>query len=964
MKGMVMMNRRYYNKWLVTLLIIAIIIPQVLTGRPHQVYAAQKGTVTASSLNVRSQPSVTSPKVQLDGVDVYLKRNETVEILDEKGDFYYVSLTFSGKKLEGYVHKDYIKLEKKASPSPTPKPTAKATPTPTQAAAAAGTTLKVKVSASSLNVRSGPGTGYEKVAGLLKGNTVTVTSEVIADNTKWYGVELTQNGKKITGYVSGDYVQLDLTTPIKAETAKDKQRFRSKADNKSVYIKDKKGNILSLKKGHAVTVVEELTVSGVKWFKVSFKSSKVEYVGYTESININLFPKKEEATPTPTKKPTVAPTVTPTPTQKPKATQAPTPTQKPKTTTTPKPTQAPKTTVTPKPTQAPTPVSTPKPTQAPTPKPTAAPTPKPATTPKPTQAATPGPTATPTVITPSPEYRDNGLVVKDNITVYKKISNPVRGIVCNSYFLNAFNNAGLNLGYLFDESYNPVLLRTGQEVVVFSAHSSDLGTFYRVSFWHNGILREGYVQAEYIYIDPADTAGSTGPDPAVPSAAPTEAPTPIITPGPDLSDMDFEQRLRAEGFPESYIEPLMQLHSQYPNWVFKAYHTGLDWATVIKEESVPGKNLIPNSKGIEWKSLEPGAYKWDQDSFVVFDGSTWVTASRAAIEYYMDPRNFLTLNGIFQFELLKFQEEYQTLEGVENILKGTPLYKTSYEYKDENGKTRKISYAQTFIEAARYSGVSPYHLASRVKQEVVTGTGSLSGSASGNYPGYEGLYNFYNIGASDSAGGGAIANGLKFAKSGRGSADLIKNCLIPWTDPYRAIVGGAYYIGNQYINRGQDTIYLQKFNVTPDSTYFHQYMSNVEAPYAESRKMLSAYSGIMDSPIVFSIPVYLNMPEQPAPMPVTMYNPNNRMKSLKVYDAAGKQLELTPTFSQTETNYYLVVANSIDMVKIKATTVSSKASLIGGGDVMLAPGTNEILLQVIAENGDIANYKLTIIREE
>lgn len=935
MKGKVVMNRRYYSKWLIILLIIAIIIPGLPISRSHQVYAAQKGIVTASSLNVRSQPSITSAKVQMGGADVYLKKDETVEILDEKGDFYYVSLTFNGKKIEGYVHKDYIKVEKKAgvTPAPTPKTTTKATPTAKPSSS--GGTLKVMVTASSLNVRSGAGTEYKKVGGLLKGNTVTITSELNVDNTKWYGVELTQNGKKIKGYVSGDYVKLVLTAPVKAETIKDKQKFRSKADNKSAYIKDKKGNTLSLKKGYELSVAEELTVGGVKWFKVTFKSSKVEYTGYTEAVNINLFP-VQKTTPTPEKKPTSVPTSTPAPEKKPKATVTPKPTQTPA----PKPTQAPKVTVTPKPTQAPEATITPKPTQAPA----------------------PGPTAAPTVITPSPDYKDQGLILKDNVTVYEKISNPVRGIVCNSYFLNVFNNADQIPGYLFDESYNPILLRSGQEVVVLSAQRLDNGTYYKVSFWNNGILKEGYVQAEYIYIDPTAGGGSTGSNSAVPSAAPTEAPAPWIT--PETNDMDFEQRLRAEGFPESYIKPLMQLHSQYPNWVFKAYHTGLDWNEVIQKESVKGKNLIPNSKGVEWKSLEPGAYNWDKDSFVVFDGSTWVTASRAAIEYYMDPRNFLTINGIFQFELLKFQDGYQTVEGVENILKGTPLYNASYEYKDTNGNTRTISYAETFMEAAGYSGVSPYHLASRVKQEVVTGANSLSGSVSGNYPGYEGLYNFYNIGASDSAGGGAIANGLNFAKNGKGSAAVNSNYLIPWTDPYRSIVGGAYYIGSQYINRGQDTIYLQKFNVTPDSTYFHQYMSNVEAPYAEGRKMLSAYMDIMDSPIVFSIPVYLNMPQQPVPMPVTMYNPNNRMKSLKVYDSAGNQLELTPTFSQTETNYYLMVANNTDVVKIKATTVSSKATLKGGGDVLLAPGINEISLQVIAENGDIATYKLTILREE
>jgi len=329
----------------------------------------------------------------------------------------------------------------------------------------------------------------------------------------------------------------------------------------------------------------------------------------------------------------------------------------------------------------------------------------------------------------------------------------------------------------------------------------------------------------------------------------------------------------------------------------------------------------------------------------------------------MDPRNFLTTNGIFQFELLTYQEEYQTVEGVENILKGTALYNTTYEYMDDEGNKRTISYAQTFIEAAKYSGVSPYHLATRVKQEVVTSNG-LSGSVSGKYPGYEGLYNFYNIGAKDSAGGGAIANGLKFAKTGKNNAVIDSLYMIPWTNPYRAIVGGSYFIGADYINRGQNTIYMQKFNVTPLSTYSHQYMSNVEAPYAEAKKLLSAYSTMMDSPIVFSIPVYLNMPETPAPMPTTMLNPNNRLKSLKVYDAAGNAITLTPSFSQTELNYYLIVDNSIDKVKIKASVVSSKAKLMADTEeIYLEVGINEILLPVMAENGDIAEYKITIIRE-
>ena len=400
----------------------------------------------------------------------------------------------------------------------------------------------------------------------------------------------------------------------------------------------------------------------------------------------------------------------------------------------------------------------------------------------------------------------------------------------------------------------------------------------------------------------------------------------------------------------------------YPNWEFKAYHTGLDWNTVIAMESVTAKNLIPNSKGVGWKSLESGAYNWSKDTFTAFDGTTWVTASKAAIEYYMDPRNFLTPTGIFQFELLKYQPEYQNVTGVENILKGTALYNTSYSYVDDNGATKTITYAESFVKAAEYSGVSPYHLASRVKQEVVTGATTLSGSVTGTYKGYEGYYNFYNIGASDSAGGGAVAKGLQYAMNGTTNSVLNALYMIPWNSPYRSIVGGSYFIGGSYINRGQDTIYLQKFNVTPISTYAHQYMSNVEAPWAEAKKLYTAYSGMADAPIVFSIPVYLNMPAGLCPEPPIMYNPNNRLKSLKILDAAGNELPLTPTFSQTELNYYLMVDKKVDQVQIKAAAVSTKAKVSNTGFVSVPTGTNEFLVPVTAENGDVAYYKITIIR--
>ena len=269
------------------------------------------------------------------------------------------------------------------------------------------------------------------------------------------------------------------------------------------------------------------------------------------------------------------------------------------------------------------------------------------------------------------------------------------------------------------------------------------------------------------------------------------------------------------------------------------------------------------------------------------------------------------------------------------------------------------------MEAAAYSGVSPYHLASRVKQEVVTGKTSFSNSVTGTVSGFEGLYNFYNIGAYHStAPGGAIANGLKYAKNGSTNAQLNTASLIPWNNRYRSIVGGGYIIGSSYINRGQNTIYLQKFNMTPTSTYSHQYMANVEAPYAEAKKVFAGYSQVNELPIVFSIPVFNNMPESACPVPTKQYNPNNYLKKLTVTDSLNNELALTPTFDILNTKEFsIVLDNTHTNINIAASCVSSKAVATGTGNYPLNVGVNQFKVMVIAENGDVREYIINVVRE-
>ena len=321
-----------------------------------------------------------------------------------------------------------------------------------------------------------------------------------------------------------------------------------------------------------------------------------------------------------------------------------------------------------------------------------------------------------------------------------------------------------------------------------------------------------------------------------------------------------------DSFPDSYKPYLLELQKKYPNWKFIALYTDLDWNYVIDNENQFGKNLVPKSYSDAWKNTKPGEYNVEIDA-------GWVDASRRAVEYTMDPRNFLNQVRVFQFESLSYDESTNNINAIEKILYGTEFYNKIVQYYDSNGSqiTMTRKYSDLILEAGRTSKVSSYHLASRIKQEV--GPFLSHSSISGIVPGFEGLYNFYNIGATSSSEPmGAIKNGLQYAKDGKGASQATKDkYLIPWNNKQRAITGGGIFIGSSYINLGQDTVYLQKFHVTSNdgSLFWHQYMTNVLAPYSESKLIYNGYvnSDLLKDNLSFIIPIYNNMPEIPVQSP-------------------------------------------------------------------------------------------------
>lgn len=497
---------------------------------------------------------------------------------------------------------------------------------------------------------------------------------------------------------------------------------------------------------------------------------------------------------------------------------------------------------------------------------------------------------------------------------------------------------------LKDAGGSNIRLNGGQQLTILDTSNS---SWYKVSVAIDGNTYTGYVSAQYVTA--RDEAVSNEPQVSEEASGEDEN---IMSENEEISpqsDADFETMLANEGFPESYKVLLREIHNAHPSWTFKAIHTGIDWNTLVSNEinkSGQIKNLVWTSSTYphyNWRATAVG-YNWATDTWSPYDGKVWFAASDELVSYYLDPRTYLYENYVFVFESLSYQQGMQTEAGVESILAGSFMSHTV-----PPGET--LTYAQLIMEAAAQSGVSPYHIASRIKQEMGNTVGTAS---SGTVAGYEGIYNFYNIGAYDTSTGSAAVSGLKWAST-PGSYNR------PWNSVSKSIINGAKYLAASYIAVGQDTLYTQKFNVTNKASLFsHQYMSNVQSPATEAPKCYAAYkaNNILDSAMVFKIPVYTNMPGTAVAKPADSGNPNNWLKTLSV-DGYG----LTPTFSVSENrNYSIIVPENIESININASTVNANAKISGIGKINLALGTNVININVTAQNGSLRTYVLTVVR--
>ncbi|WP_296644959.1 N-acetylglucosaminidase [Romboutsia sp. 13368] len=190
---------------------------------------------------------------------------------------------------------------------------------------------------------------------------------------------------------------------------------------------------------------------------------------------------------------------------------------------------------------------------------------------------------------------------------------------------------------------------------------------------------------------------------------------------------------------------------------------------------------------------------------------SYKAASKADIEYYLNPENFASSNkGMMQFLTLDSYKGGVSESELNSYLNGLPKV---------NGKnTVFYNQGKSFIDAAKKYDIDLVYLVSHAMWETgygksVLAQGQTITSYKGNkLPNPVTVYNFFGIGAIDKS---ANVSGAEASYSNG------------WTSIEKTIEGSAKWISANYIKSSkynQNTIYKMKFNYDYS---WHQYATDV-----------------------------------------------------------------------------------------------------------------------------------------
>lgn len=296
-------------------------------------------------------------------------------------------------------------------------------------------------------------------------------------------------------------------------------------------------------------------------------------------------------------------------------------------------------------------------------------------------------------------------------------------------------------------------------------------------------------------------------------------------------------------------EAVDKLAAAHPNWSFEPVYLNLDFDDAVEGEYKGKKtNLIDSSvyQG-SWIRNDP------------YHSGNWYSPSEKAVAYFMDIRNFLNEKDIFQFQNVNdYLEESVTIEGLKGETKGTWLEK----------------FTTDLDKACKDEDVNPYFILARLFQEQGSKSFDKTSSiATGMKDGNKTYYNPFNIGAKV---GDDYNTALARAKDEG------------WDSMEKGIEGGIEILKKNYLDKKQNTLYMQKFDVDASNgttLYTNQYMQNLSAAYSEARILQGMYEdeNHLNLSFTFLIPLYENMSKDVSPRPTN----DNEAMSAKVINVSS-----------------------------------------------------------------------------
>ena len=294
-------------------------------------------------------------------------------------------------------------------------------------------------------------------------------------------------------------------------------------------------------------------------------------------------------------------------------------------------------------------------------------------------------------------------------------------------------------------------------------------------------------------------------------------------------------------------------------------------ASSLNVRSGPGKNnkvIGKLSKGTKVSILDEinGWYAIEYKNF------EWVHAITKDVHYYLNPNNFKN-DQVRRFQFLDLNRpSAATVTQLNNYLRGKGTLSGQGQAFKDAGLTHRVNEIYLISHAILETGHGTSLLASGTIQvgEISNNRYVVVLPKANNKKDIYIVQNFNNSNRKATKNNSYNLKNVKLTKIynmfGIGAYDsnpnvygAVKAYQEGWNTPRKAILGGAQFIGGNYIKAGQNTLYKMRWN--PDAMAnlkyaTHQYATDIAWAYKQSSLIYNLYKEIGVNTYHFEIPVY------------------------------------------------------------------------------------------------------------